>query len=125
MNPETKKLIKNYLELTFWYSCNQDNKTLTVEQFETVLKEIGNLEDQLLATGLKDEQIAWLIKFSSDIASKSLDQYTNDELIGLFVLLKQKLDAIMTEGGKREMLYFLTEQEQQSLVKDVFNGGQK
>lgn len=57
--------------------------------------------------------------------SKQLDEYTNDELISLFVLLKQKLDAILAEGRKREMLYFLTEREQQSLVKDVFIGGQK
>ena len=57
--------------------------------------------------------------------SKPLGQYTNDELIDLFVLLKQKLDAILAEGRKREMLYFLTEREQQSLVKDVFIGRQK
>ena len=57
--------------------------------------------------------------------NKPLDQYTNDELIDLFVLLKQKLNAIMAEGRKREMLYFLTDEEQQVLVEDVFSVGQK
>lgn len=41
------------------------------------------------------------------------------------MLLKQKLDAILSEGRKREMLYFLTDEEQQALVEDVFSGGQK
>lgn len=92
MNPETKKLIKNYLELTFWYSCNQSNKTLSVEQFETVLKEIGNLEDQLLAKGLKDEQIVRLIKFTSDIAIKSLNEHSE----------KQQLMMIRSIFGRGE-----------------------
>ena len=58
-------------------------------------------------------------------SNKPLEQYTNDELIDLFVLLYQKLYTVTIEGKKREMLYFLTEREQQSLVKDVFIGGQK
>lgn len=55
--------------------------------------------------------------------SKPLDQYTNDELISLFVLLKQKLDAILSEGRKREMLYFLRDHEQINLINEIFNQG--
>ena len=55
--------------------------------------------------------------------SKQLDEYTNDELISLFVLLKQKLDAILAEGRKREMLYFLKEHEQMNLVREIFGEG--
>ncbi len=57
--------------------------------------------------------------------SKPLDQYTNDELIDLFVLLYQKLDAILSEGRKREILYFLKEHEQIDLIKEIFNQGVK
>jgi len=74
ISPELKSLVKKYLKLTFWYSCNQENQTLSVEQFEVVLKEIGNLENQLVANGLKDEQTDWLIKFTSDIANKPFNE---------------------------------------------------
>ena len=57
--------------------------------------------------------------------SKPLDEYTNDELIDLFVLLYQKLDAILSEGRKREMLYFLKEHEQLNLIKEIFNQAEK
>ena len=53
--------------------------------------------------------------------SKPLGQYTNDELIDLFVLLKQKLDTILSEGMKREMLYFLKKHEQIDLINEIFN----
>ncbi|MBI2327386.1 hypothetical protein HYU92_03610 [Candidatus Curtissbacteria bacterium] len=53
--------------------------------------------------------------------SKPLDKYTNDDLISLFTVLKQKLDAILTEGRKREMLYFLKEHEQIDLINAIFN----
>ncbi len=57
--------------------------------------------------------------------SKPLDQYANDELIDLFVLLYQKLDAILAEGSKREMLYFLKKHEQIDLIHEIFNEGAK
>lgn len=52
--------------------------------------------------------------------SKPLEQYTNDELISLFAILKQKLDAILSEGKKREILYFLTANDQLELLRNIF-----
>lgn len=72
MTPELKSLTERYLKLTFWYLVRQDDNTLTVEQFEVVLNEIGRLEDELLACGLKSEQIDWLIKHTRAIADKTL-----------------------------------------------------
>ncbi len=57
--------------------------------------------------------------------SKQLDAYSNDELISLFVLLKQKLDAIIGEGRNRKMVYFLREHEQMDLINEIFNQGEK
>ena len=53
--------------------------------------------------------------------NKPLEQYTNDELIDLFVLLYQKLYTVNIEGKKREMLYFLKEHEQMDLINEIFN----
>lgn len=53
--------------------------------------------------------------------SKPLEDYTNDELISLFVLLYQKLSAILSEGRKRQVFYFLREHEQMDLINEIFN----
>ena len=90
---EMKSFVNKYLKLTFWYSCNKGNKTLSVEQFEVILKEIGNLEDQLLANGLEDEQIAWLIKFSSDIANKPLNELPENQQYLM-------IESIFGKGGQ-------------------------
>ena len=53
--------------------------------------------------------------------NKPLEDYTNDELIALFAALNQKLQVILAEGRKREILYFLKEQEQLNLLNEIFN----
>ena len=53
--------------------------------------------------------------------NKPLEDYTNDELITLFAALNQKLQVILAEGRKREMIYFLKEQEQLDLINEIFN----
>ena len=88
---ELRYVVEKNLKLTFWYSCNQDNRTLPIEQFEVALKEIGNIENQLLAYGLKDEQIAWLIKFSSDIVNKRLNELAENQQIMMVEAIFGKL----------------------------------
>ena len=53
--------------------------------------------------------------------SKPLETYSNEELISLFDLLKQKLDAVLSQGKKREILYFLNEHEQMDLINEIFS----
>jgi hypothetical protein len=55
--------------------------------------------------------------------SKPLSEYTNDELISLFAALNSKIQAILSEGRSREMLYFLRNHEQIDLINEIFHQG--
>src|SRR3990167_7100047 len=52
MNETIKKLLKRYVQLTSWFVANESNQNLSVDQFETVLSEIGTVETQLFKGGV-------------------------------------------------------------------------
>jgi len=76
---------------------------------------------------------------AAESITRSINDFTNDELLVLYERVKDKLDVlektndienytkhlrfiefIEDEGRRREMLYFLSDNEQFNLVKDVF-----
>lgn len=70
----TKKLIEQYLTLTIWFRVHQDDKDISTEQFEAVLKEIGRVEDELGKNGVSETAIQKLNDYSEQLYKTPIDQ---------------------------------------------------
>jgi len=79
------ELAKKYVYLCSWFQMKEDDKTITVEQFESVLNEIGRLETELVKCGLPEDVIQQLI----DLSKKA-----NLALRPISLLSKQELSSI-------------------------------
>ncbi len=79
------ELAKKYVYLCSWFNSKDGDQTITVEQFEKVLDEIGSLETKLSENGLSDEAIQKLITVSKDtkFSSKPLSQLSQQELASI------------------------------------------
>ena len=71
---EAKRLIEQYLTLTIWYLVHQDDKDISTEQFEVVLKEIGKVEDELRKNGVSKSAIQKLNDYSDQLYKTPIDQ---------------------------------------------------
>lgn len=76
---DTRELIKKYMELSFWFSANLDNKMVKEEEIVIVLKEIEILEDTLVSGGLREEVLDRALKITSDLANKRLNELTSGQ----------------------------------------------
>ncbi|OGM54629.1 hypothetical protein A3F62_04860 [Candidatus Woesebacteria bacterium RIFCSPHIGHO2_12_FULL_44_11] len=76
---EIRPLISNYLKLTFWFSVNQDHAVVSEKEFTAVLNEIGRVEEALLANGVSETNIKSLIKYTTDMANKKLNELTESQ----------------------------------------------
>lgn len=56
-----KKVILTYYDLCLWFVRNQDSTDYTTDQFEAVLKQIGQAEDKLRGLGTTEAGIQELI----------------------------------------------------------------
>lgn len=70
----TKKLIEQYLTLTIWFRVHQNDKDISTEQFESVLKEIGKVEDELRKNGVSESAIQKLNDYSEQLYKTPIDQ---------------------------------------------------
>ncbi len=70
----TQKLIENYLTLTIWFRVHQDDKDISTNQFETVLQEIGKVEDGLRSSGVSGSAIQKLNDYSEQLYKTPIDQ---------------------------------------------------
>ncbi|OGG13504.1 hypothetical protein A2773_03290 [Candidatus Gottesmanbacteria bacterium RIFCSPHIGHO2_01_FULL_39_10] len=86
MNETIKKLLKRYVQLTSWFVANESNQNLSVDQFETVLSEIGTVETQLFKGGVSLFAIDRIIKLVTDKNSldKPISELTEDQQLKLF-----------------------------------------
>lgn len=73
-----KKLIENYLTLIIWFMVHQDDKDISAEQFETVLQEIGRVEDQLKVHGVSQLAVDKLLDYARQIYEAPIDQLSEN-----------------------------------------------
>ncbi len=73
---------KKYVYLCSWFQVKEADKTITVEQFESVLNEIGRLETDLVKCGLSNKAIQHLIDLSKkvNLALKPMSALSQQEL---------------------------------------------
>lgn len=71
---EVKKLIEPYLTLTIWFLVHNEDKDISTDQFESVLKEIGRLEDEFKANGVSQLTINKLIDYAEELYKTPIDQ---------------------------------------------------
>lgn len=74
----TKKFIEQYLTLTIWFQVHQDDKDISTEQFEAVLKEIGRVEDELRKNGVSESAIQKLNDYSEQLYKTPIDQLSSN-----------------------------------------------
>lgn len=67
VKPEVKKLIEPYLTLVIWFLVHNEDKNISIDQFESVLKEIDKLEDEFRLNGTSHSAINKLIDFAEEL----------------------------------------------------------
>lgn len=78
MTEEIRVLVKRYIYLGSWFIVRRVDRSITVEQFETVLDEIGRVETELLDRGMPDYEIDRIISFINEynLSGKPLSSMT-------------------------------------------------
>lgn len=71
---EVKKLIEPYLTLVIWFLVHNEDKDISTDQFESVLKEIGRLEDEFRLNGVSQSIINKLIDYAEELYKTPIDQ---------------------------------------------------
>lgn len=82
-NKHTQKLIENYLTLTLWFMAYEEDKDVSGDQFSAVLKEIGNIEDQLRMHGLSQLAIDKLLDYAHELYKTPIDQLSENAQLRL------------------------------------------
>ena len=60
---KVRELLKKYIQLCSWFLIREDDKSISVEQFEAVLNEIGGLETQLLDNGVSEKALDRVVSY--------------------------------------------------------------
>ncbi len=60
---EVKQLLTRYIHLCSWFLIREGDQSISVEQFEAVLNEIGGLETKLLENGVSGKAIDRVISY--------------------------------------------------------------
>lgn len=71
---EVRKLIEPYLTLVIWFLVHNKDKDLSTYQFESVLKEIGRLEDEFRSNSVSQSTINKLIDYAEELNKTPIDQ---------------------------------------------------
>lgn len=74
VNIEVRKLIGPYLTLVIWFLVHNEDKDISTDQFESVLKEIGRLEDEFRLHGVSQSTINKLIDYAEELYKTPIDQ---------------------------------------------------
>lgn len=78
VNIEVKKLIESYLTLIIWFLVHNDDKNISTDEFESVLNEIGRLEDQFRVNGVSQSTINKLIDCAEELYKTPIDQHSEN-----------------------------------------------
>lgn len=83
---KVRELLKKYIQLCSWFLIREGDQSISVEQFETVLNEIGGLETQLLDNRVSEEAIDKVVSYikSNTPIDKPIDKMTEREQLILF-----------------------------------------
>lgn len=71
---EVKKLIEPYLTLVIWFLVHNEDRDISTDQFESVLKEINRLEDEFRLNGVYQSTINKLIDYAEELYKTPIDQ---------------------------------------------------
>lgn len=74
VNIEVKKLIEPYLTLIIWFLVHKDDKYISANEFESVFKEIGRLEDKFRAHDVSQSTVSKLIDYAEELYKTPIDQ---------------------------------------------------
>lgn len=58
---KVKELLKKYIQLCAWFLIREGDQSISAEQFEVVLNEIGDLETQLFDNGVSEKAIEQVV----------------------------------------------------------------
>lgn len=78
-----KNTIEDYLTLTLWFCVHEDDKTISTEQFEAVLQEIGKVEESLRNLGVSQTAIDSLLDMVRVNAKTPIDRLSESEQLRL------------------------------------------
>lgn len=78
VKPEVKKLIEPYLTLVIWFLAHDEDKDISTDQFESVLNEIGRLEDEFRLQGVSQLTINKLIDYAEELYKTPIDQHSEN-----------------------------------------------
>ncbi len=74
LKAEVKKLIELYLTLVIWFLVHNEDKDISADQFESVLREVGRLEDEFRKNGVSQATINKLIDYAEELYKTPIDQ---------------------------------------------------
>ena len=74
---EVKKIIEPYLTLVIWFLVHNEDKDISTDQFESVLREIGRLEDEFRISGISQPTINKLIDYAEELYRTPIDQLSS------------------------------------------------
>ncbi len=74
VNIEVKKLVEPYLTLVIWFLAHDEDKDILGDQFESVLNEIGRLEDEFRSNGVSQSTINKIIDYAEELYKTPIDQ---------------------------------------------------
>ncbi len=76
-----RELLTKYIKLCSWFLIREGDQSISTEQFETVLNEIGGLETQLMENRVSQKAIDRVISYlqRNIPTNKLIDEMTPDQ----------------------------------------------
>ncbi len=86
INQQVRGLLKKYTYLCSWFIIHDGDNSISVEEYEKVLNEIGRLETELIKEGVSNTAIERMIDLVKEhsLADKPLADLTEQEQLRLF-----------------------------------------
>ncbi len=83
---KVKELLKKYIQLCSWFLIREGDQSISVEQFEAVLTEIGGLETQLLDNGVSEKALDRIVSYLRNNLStdEPIDEMTTAQQLRIF-----------------------------------------
>ncbi len=93
-----KETLEKYIRLCSWFLIKDGDKDVASNQFETVLKEIGNLEDKLIGEGVSGKTIETIVEMTrKNTLEKPISELSDSQLLKVCKLIFGK--EVEFEGG--------------------------
>lgn len=83
----TKETLRKYIHLCSWFLIKEEDQSVTVEEFEVVLNEIGRLEDKLRSEGVSEQAIERVIEMTKENTNKPLSEMSEAHLLRVCKLI--------------------------------------